>query len=168
MTLSMHQAFVPLIKTQFTAFSAVLEKGAAFAEAKKIDPSVLITDRLAPDMLPLSKQVQIASDVARRGAARLTGREAPSYEDTETTFAELVARLAKTLAYVEAIPAADFEGSDTREITIKLGGQDVVLSGARFLFGFVIPNVLFHCSTGYNILRHNGVEIGKRDFLGAF
>jgi uncharacterized protein len=168
MSLSMHQASVPMIKTLLTAFSAVLDKGAAFAEAKKIDPSVLVTARLAPDMLPLSKQVQIATDIARRGAARLSGQEAPSYADDETTLDALKARIAKTLAYIEQIPAAQIDGSEGKQITIKMGGEDVTMTGQRYLVGFVIPNVVFHCTTGYNILRHNGVDIGKRDFLGAF
>jgi uncharacterized protein len=168
MSLSMYQATVPLIKTMLTAFSAVLDKGAAFAEAKKIDPSVLITDRLAPDMLPLSKQVQIATDIARRGVARLAGQEPPAYEDNETSFDALKARIAKTLAFIEGVPASAIDGSEEKPITIKLGGEDTTFAGHRYLVGFVIPNVVFHCTTGYNILRHNGVDVGKRDFLGAF
>jgi hypothetical protein len=168
MSLSMHQASVPMIKTLLTAFSAVLDKGAAFAEAKKIDPSVLVSARLAPDMLPLSRQVQIATDIARRGAARLAGQEAPSYADDETSFDTLKARIAKTLDYIEQIPAAQMAGSEDKQITIKMGGEDVTMTGQRYLVGFVIPNVVFHCTTGYNILRHNGVDIGKRDFLGSF
>jgi hypothetical protein len=166
--MSMYQASVPMIKTLLTAFSAVLDKGAAFATAKKIDPSVLITARLAPDMLPLSKQVQIASDISRRGIARLCGQEAPAYSDDEADFDALKARLAKTIAYVDGFPAVDIDASYGRDITMKMGGEDVTFVAERYLVGFVIPNVVFHAATGYNILRHNGVEIGKRDFLGAF
>jgi hypothetical protein len=168
MSMSMYQASVPLIKTMLTSFSAVLDKGAAFAEAKKIDPSVLITARLAPDMLPLSKQVQIATDVARRGIARLCGQEAPAYADDEATFDALKARLAKTIAYVESFPAADIDASYDKPITMKMGGEDVTYIAQRYLVGFIIPNVVFHTTTGYNILRHNGVDIGKRDFLGTY
>jgi hypothetical protein len=168
MTISMYSASVPMIKTLLTALSAVLDKGAAFAEAKKIDPSVLITDRLAPDMLPLSKQVQIATDMARGGVARLSGQEMPSYTDDETTFDELKARIAKTLAFIDTVPASAIDGSETRTVTLKMRAGDMSFEGERYLVGFVIPNVVFHCTTAYNILRHNGVDIGKRDFLGAF
>jgi hypothetical protein len=168
MTISMYSASVPMIKTLLTALSAVLDKGAAFAEAKQIDPSVLITDRLAPDMLPLSKQVQIATDMARGGVARLSGQEMPSYTDDETTFDELKARIAKTLAFIDTVPASAIDGSETRTVTLKMRAGDMSFEGERYLVGFVIPNVVFHCTTAYNILRHNGVDIGKRDFLGAF
>jgi hypothetical protein len=168
MTISMYSASVPMIRTLLTALSAVLDKGAAFAEAKKIEPSVLITDRLAPDMLPLSKQVQIATDMARGGVARLSGQEMPSYADDEATFDELKARIAKTLAFIDTVPASAIEGSETRTVTLKMRAGDVSFEGERYLVGFVIPNVVFHCATAYNILRHNGVDIGKRDFLGTF
>jgi hypothetical protein len=168
MTISMYSASVPMIRTLLTALSAVLDKGAAFAEAKKIEPSVLITDRLAPDMLPLSKQVQIATDMARDPAARLSGQEMPSYADDEATFDELKARIAKTLAFIDTVPASAIEGSETRTVTLKMRAGDVSFEGERYLVGFVIPNVVFHCATAYNILRHNGVDIGKRDFLGTF
>jgi hypothetical protein len=168
MTISMYSASVPMIRTLLTALSAVLDKGAAFAEAKKIEPSVLITDRLAPDMLPLSKQVQIATDMARGGVARLSGQEMPSYADDEATFDELKARIAKTLAFIDTVPASAIEGSETRTVSLKMRAGDVSFEGERYLVGFVIPNVVFHCATAYNILRHNGVDIGKRDFLGTF
>jgi hypothetical protein len=146
----------------------VLEKGAAFAEAKKIEPSVLIGARLAPDMLPLSRQVGIATDVPRRGLARIAGVEAPSYEDTDSTFEALTGRIAKTLAFIETIPMSAIDGTEDKQITVPQGKTDVVWAGQKYLIGFILPNVVFHCATGYNILRHNGVEVGKRDFLGSF
>ncbi len=168
MTISMYQASVPMIKTLLNALSAVLDKGAAFAEAKKVDPSVLINDRLAPDMFPLSRQVQIATDMARGGVARLAGQEMPSMPDEEKTFDELKARIAKTLAFIDGIKPAQIDGTEDRDITLKRASGDVTYKGQRYLLGFVIPNVTFHCATAYNILRHNGVDVGKRDYLGAY
>lgn len=168
MTMSMYQASVPLFKTLLTALSAVLDKGAAFAEAKKIEPSVLINARLAPDMFPLSRQVQIATDMARGGVARLAGQEMPPMPDEEKTFDELKARIAKTLAFIETIKPAQIDGSEDRDITLKMRAGDTTFKGQRYLIGHVIPNVTFHCTTAYTILRHNGVEVGKGDFLGAY
>ena len=168
MTISMYQASVPLFRTLLGALSKNLDKGAAFCEAKKIDPSVLVNGRLAPDMFPLSRQVQIASDMAKGGVARLTGVEVPTWADTETTFDELTSRIAKTLSYIDGFTAAQIDGSEGREITLKMGGKETTFTGQRYLIGFVIPNVTFHCTTAYNILRHNGVDVGKKDFLGAF
>ncbi len=168
MTISMYQASVPLFRTLLGALSKNLDKGAAFAEAKKFDPSVLVNARLAPDMFPLSKQVQIASDQSKGGVARLAGAEVPSWEDTEKTFDELKARIARTIAFIDGFKAAQIDGSEERAITLKLGGKETTFTGQRYLIGFVIPNVTFHCTTAYNILRHNGVDIGKRDFLGDF
>ena len=168
MTLSMYQASVPLFRTLLGALSKNLDKAAAFCEAKKVDPSVLVGGRLAPDMFPLSKQVQIATDMARGGAARLAGKEVPSVADTETTFDELKQRIADTIAYIDSIPASAIDGSETKDIVLKMRAGDTTFTGQRYLMGFVIPNLTFHCATAYNILRHNGVEIGKRDFLGTF
>ena len=168
MTLSMYQASVPLFRTLLGALSKNLDKAAAFCEAKKVDPSVLVGGRLAPDMFPLSKQVQIATDMARGGAARLAGKEVPSVPDTETTFDELKKRIADTIAYIDSIPASAIDGSETKDIVLKMRAGDTTFTGQRYLMGFVIPNLTFHCATAYNILRHNGVEIGKRDFLGTF
>ena len=168
MTMSMHAAFAPIAKTLLGALSDVLQKGADFAAAKKVEPSVLIGSRLAPDMLPLSKQVQIATDMARGGAARLAGKEVPSVPDTETTFDELKKRIADTIAYIDSIPASAIDGSENKDIVLKMRAGDMTFTGQRYLMGFVIPNLTFHCATAYNILRHNGVEIGKRDFLGGF
>ncbi len=166
MTVSIYTASIPVLTRSLRALSAILAKGQAFAEAKKIEPSVLLASRLAPDMFPLSRQVQIASDGAK-GVARLVDVEIPKYEDTETTFEQLQERIAKTVAFLEAIPAGSFEGSDTKAITLKMRSGDIEFTGESFLLTFVIPNLMFHVTTAYNILRHNGVEIGKRDFLGA-
>jgi hypothetical protein len=168
MALSMHQAFVPMTKTLLNALSAVLDKGAAHAEAKKIDPSVLINWRLTPDMFPLSRQVQIATDMARGGAARLAGLEVPSVPDEEKTFDELKARIANTIKFIDGIKPGQIDGSEQKSIVLKMRAGDVTFTGERYLVGFVIPNVTFHCTTAYNILRMNGVDIGKRDFLGAY
>jgi hypothetical protein len=168
MAISMYQASVPLIKTLLGALSKNLDKGAAFAEAKKFDPSVLINARLAPDMFALGRQVQTAADQAKGGVARLAGLEVPSYPDDETTFDQLKARIAKTLAFIDSVKPAQIDGSENREIVLKMRTGDVKFTGQRYLIGFVIPNVTFHCATAYNILRHNGVEIGKRDFLGDY
>ncbi len=168
MPISMYQASVPLFRTMLGSLAAILEKGAAFCEAKKIDPLVLVNARLAPDMFPLSRQVQIATDIARGCVARLSGQEVPAWENTETTFAELDARIKRALAYLEAFTPAQIDGSEERDIEMKSGGNVLKFKGQRYLVGFVIPNVLFHVTTAYDILRHNGVEIGKRDFLGSY
>lgn len=167
MTLSMYQASIPVITRELGILSEILKKGEAFAAARKIDPSVLINARLAPDMLPLAKQIQIASDVTKGGVARLAGAEIPSYPDTETTFAELQERIAKTIKFVGGFTAAQIDGSEEKAITLKVGGQDMQMKGQQYLLGFVIPNLFFHMSIAYAILRHNGVELGKRDFLGS-
>ncbi|HEY0420458.1 MAG TPA: DUF1993 domain-containing protein [Acetobacteraceae bacterium] len=166
MPISMYDASIPMFRTLLTALSGVLDKGAAFAESKKIEPSVLINDRLAPDMFPLARQVQIATDMARGGVARLAGMEVPSAPDTESTFDELKARIASTLAFIDGVPREALEGSETRDVTLKMRAGDMTFPGLRYLQWFVIPNVIFHCTTAYNILRHNGVEVGKRDFMG--
>ena len=162
---AMYDASVPVITRALTNYINVLEKAAAHAEAKKIEPSVLIGSRLYPDMFPLSKQVQIASDVAKIGTSRLAQVEPPKWEDNETTFPQLIERLRKTIAYLETLKPAQFDDG-SRMVTFPTQGESKTWPGSRFLFQRVLPNVLFHCTTGYNILRHNGVEIGKRDFLG--
>ncbi len=166
MTISMYQAAIPPMVRALNNLAVILEKGEASAIARKIDPSVLIADRLYPDMLPLVKQVQIASDIARRGAARLAGVEAPSLEDTETSFPELIARLKTTTAYLETLTPAQIDGTETKAIVLPIGKTTMNFEGLPYLIGFVLPNVYFHITTAYNILRHNGVEIGKQDFLG--
>lgn len=166
MSLSMYQASVPTFIRGFTNLSAILTKAAAHAEAKKIDPSVFINARIAPDMFPLSRQIQIATDVTKGGCARLAGIDIPSYADTEATFPELQARIAKTVEFLKGIPAAKIDGTEDKDITLKVGGNDLQFKGQAYLLGFVIPNFYFHITTAYAILRHNGVEIGKMDFLG--
>lgn len=167
MSLSMYQASVPVFSHMLGVLSKILDKGAAYAEARKIEPSVLINDRLAPDMLPLSRQVQIAGDMAMRGAARLAGVEFPSNPDIEATFPELQQRLTKTLRFLDGISAKQIDGSEEKSITFKLGGDDVTFSGQAYLLNFVLPNLYFHVTATYLILRHNGVDLGKRDFLGG-
>lgn len=167
MAVSIYTASVPLLSHMLKALSAVLAKGAANAAERKIDPSVFMTARLAPDMFALARQVQIATDMTKGGIARLAGVEIPKYEDTETTIEELQARLAKTVAFIEGIPAASIEGTDGKAITIQVAKQDRHFTGQDYLLTWVIPNVMFHVTTAYDILRHNGVPVGKRDFLGA-
>lgn len=167
MALNMYQAAVPSLLQTLNALSAILTKAAAHAEAKKIDPSVLITARLAPDMHPLARQIQMTSDQAKGAAARLAGVDVPSFADTEATFAELQQRVAKTIDFVKSLKPAQFEGAEDRDVTLPLGGQKTTFKGGVYLFNFVFPNFYFHASTAYDILRHNGVEIGKRDFLGS-
>jgi uncharacterized protein len=166
MTLSMYQASVPPLVRSLNNLMAILEKGAVHAEARKIDPSVLINSRLYPDMLPLSKQVQIASDVARRGVARLAGSEAPKLEDTESTFPELIERLKKTSVYLETFTPAQIDGSEQKAIALPMGDTTMDFEGMPYLLYFILPNVYFHVTTTYDILRHCGVELGKIDFLG--
>lgn len=144
----------------------ILEKGSAHAEAKSIDPSVLLNSRLYPDMFPLVKQVQVASDLSRRGAARLAGVEAPTMEDKETTFAELIERLNKTIGFLQSLSPEQIDGTEDKEIELPMRGMTLKFSGINFLLYFLIPNVYFHVTTAYDILRHNGVELGKIDFLG--
>ncbi len=167
MPLSMYQASIPVIVRFLGNLSAVLTKAEAHATAKKIEPSVFINARLAPDMFPLSRQVQIATDVTKGGVARLAGVDIPSYEDKETTFAELQERIQKTIAFVQGIKAEQIDGSEGKSITLKVGGRDLTFTGQTYLLNFVLPNLFFHVTTAYDILRHNGVDIGKGDFLGA-
>jgi len=166
MTISMYQASAPRFANILTNLSAILDKGQAHAEARKIDPAVLLGCRLFPDMFPLTRQVQIASDTAKGAVARLVGVEIPKYEDNEQTFVELKARIAKTIDYVRAFKPAQIDGSEDREIVLKLGGREVRFTGMQYLLGHATPNFYFHVTTAYNILRHNGVEIGKRDYIG--
>src|SRR4051812_27276925 len=167
MAISMYDSSAPRFIKTLNNLSAILDKAQAHAEAKKIDPLVFTSSRLFPDMLPMTNQVQIACDAAKGAMARLAGVEIPKHEDTEKTLVELKARIAKTIAFVESIKPAQLEGSEARDVTLKIGGKDMVFKGMPYLFHFAFPNFYFHCTTTYNILRHNGVEIGKRDFLGA-
>ena len=162
---SMYDASVPTITRALTNLIGVLEKGAAHAEAKKIEPSVLVGGRLYPDMFPLVKQVQIASDVAKLGTSRLAGVEGPKWEDNEATFADLVARARKTIDYLATLKPEQFDDG-ARMVTFPAQKDSYTWPAARYLYQRVLPNVFFLCATTYNILRHNGVEIGKADFLG--
>jgi hypothetical protein len=166
MAASMHAASIPTITRALNNLIGVLEKGAAHAEAKKIDPAVLLASRLYPDMFALSKQVQVATDIAKGGVARLAQVEPPKYEDNEATFADLIGRVRKTIAYLESLKPEQIDGSETRTIKWTAMGNDYEMPGQKYLFNRIFPNVFFHCATTYNILRHNGVEIGKLDFLG--
>ena len=162
----MYSLSAPVFVRMLRNLEAVLDKGAAYAAARKIEPTVLVNARLFPDMVPLAAQVRIASDFAKGAAARLTGREPPKYEDNEVTFEDLKARIARTIAYVEQFAPAEFEGADERKVTIKLRGEDRTFDGATYLASIVLPNFYFHVTTAYDILRHNGVDLGKRDFVG--
>ncbi len=166
MTITMYQASVPSLIRSLNNLVAILEKGEAHAEAKKIDPAVLINSRLYLDMFPLVRQVQIASDIARKGAARLAGLEAPTNEDDETTFPELIARLGQTTAYLETLTPDQIDGSEEKSITLPVGKDTMTFKGLPFLLYFILPNVYFHVTTAYDILRHCGVELGKLDYLG--
>jgi hypothetical protein len=166
MKISMYHACVPVFIRMLENLAAILEKAAAHAEARKIDPAVLVQGRLFPDMFPLSKQVQIASDAAKGGAARLAGIEPPSFEDNETSFPELVARIRKTIDFLRTLKPEQFEGSEDRTVTWKTRSGEKSMQGMPYLLNHVQPNLYFHVTTTYAILRHNGVEIGKGDFLG--
>jgi hypothetical protein len=167
MPITMYQASAPRFANILRNLSAILDKAQAHAEARKIEPAALTQARLYPDMLPLVRQVQIACDTAKGAVARLAGLEVPKHEDTEQTFAELKARIAKTLDFVESAKPAQLDGAEEKEITLKMRGQDVKYKGLQYLLGHAYPNFYFHVTTAYNILRHNGVELGKRDYIGA-
>lgn len=162
---AMYDAAVPTITRALQNLIGVLQKGAAHAEARKFEPSVLVASRLYPDMFPLSRQVQIACDIAKSGVARLAQAEPPKWEDNEATFEELIERVKKTIAYLASLEPGQFDDG-TRSVTFQAQGQPRTMKGASYLHQRVIPNVYFHCTTTYNILRHNGVEVGKGDFLG--
>lgn len=167
MTISMYQASVPVFQKSLTALKGVLAKGAAHAIEKKIEESVFLGSRLAPDMFPLTRQVQIAADFGKGPIARLAGVELPKYEDTETTFAELAARIDKTLAFIGAFKPEQIDGQEDRDIELTIGGKPVNFKGQPYLLHFALPNFYFHMSMAYAILRHNGVAVGKRDFVGG-
>lgn len=166
MTLSMYQAFIPPALHGFGTLSAILAKAEQHAEANKISPDVLLQARLYPDMFPLVRQVQIATDVVKGGAARLAGIEVPSFPDTESSFAELQARIEKTVSFLKSISPAQIDGSESKAIALKVGGNELSFDGQAYLLSFVLPNFYFHTTTAYAILRHNGLAIGKMDFLG--
>jgi hypothetical protein len=166
MTISMYQASAPRFANTLKNLSAILDKAKAHAEARKIDELVLTSARLYPDMFALARQVQIACDSAKGAVARLAGVEIPKHEDSEKTFDELKERIARTLAFIATVKPAQIDGSEEKDIVLKLQGKDVPFKGQQYLLGFAWPNFYFHVVTAYNILRHNGVELGKRDFIG--
>ena len=166
MSLTMYSASVPAFVRLLGNLRAVLEKGAAHAESRKLDATALTGFRLYPDMFPLTRQVQIATDMVKGAAARLAGQDVPRYEDTETTFAELIARIDKTLAFLGQFRPEQIDGSEGKAIQLKSPRGEMNFTGHDYLQSFVLPNAYFHATTVYNILRHNGVELGKQDFLG--
>lgn len=162
----MYQASMPVLIRMLNNLSTILNKAATFVEIKKIDPTILINARLAPDMFALARQVQIATDSAKGCAARLAGIEIPSFADTEATFPQLQERIAKTVNFLQSVNPTQIDGSEDRNINLKIGGQELNFLGQQYLLFFVLPNFYFHLNMAYAILRHNGVEIGKRDYLG--
>jgi hypothetical protein len=167
MTISMYQASVPVFVKGLKAMSGVLAKGKAHVEARKIDEAAFMQGRLYPDMLPFTRQVFIATDMAKGCAARLAGVDVPVYEDTETTFEGLIARVAKTVAFIDGLTPAQVDGTEDKDITLMRGGQPLVVKGQTYLLEQAVPNFYFHLTTTYALLRQGGVEIGKKDFLGA-
>lgn len=165
MQLSMYQASVPLFLQVLACQAAILEKAARHAAEKKIEPSALLAARLYPDMFPFTRQVQLTADFPVRACARLAGVEIPSHPDTETSFGELLARIAKAAAFVKRLKPSQIDGSEDKALTIPAGKETMNFTGRDYLIHFAIPNFLFHATTAYDILRHNGVELGKRDFL---
>lgn len=167
MTLSMYQASAPRFVNTLKNLSAILDKAQAHADAKKIDPRVLTAARLYPDMFAMTRQVQSACDTAKGAVARLAGVEVPVHEDTEQTFEELKARIARTITFIETIQPAQVDGSEDREVVLKFRSGEVKFKGMQYLLGQALPNFYFHVTTAYDILRHNGVEVGKRDYIGT-
>jgi hypothetical protein len=167
MPLSIYQSSMPVVTRTLRNLRAIVEKGAAHAAAKKIEESALVNARLFPDMFDFAGQVQIATDMARAAAARLTNQEPPKMEDNETTFAQLLDRIDRTLAYVQGVPESAFEGSEARTITRPVRGQPHAFTAQNYLQQFILPNLFFHSATAYGLLRHNGVELGKADFIGS-
>jgi len=167
MKISMYQASAPRFANILKNLSAILDKAQAHCEAKKIEPAALTGMRLIADMFPLARQVQIACDTAKGAVARLAGAEIPKHEDTEQTLAELKQRIAKTVDFILSVKPDRIEGSDDKQVQLKLGGRDVSFTGMQYLLGHAYPNFYFHVTTAYNILRANGVDIGKRDYIGT-
>ncbi len=167
MSISMYSASVPVFARMLGNMLVWFDKAEAHAAARKFDVNVLLSARLAPDMLTFAKQVQIASDAAKFGVARLAGIEAPKFEDTETTLDELRTRVRKTLEYIKSVPAAQIDGSEERDVTIQRRDGPITLKGEAYLKHAALPNFFFHVTTAYALLRHNGVELGKADYLGA-
>jgi hypothetical protein len=168
MSLTMYQASIPVLIRMLGNLSSILDKATAHAEAKKIDPAVFINARLAPDMYPLNRQIQIATDMAKGCAARLAGIEVPGYEDNESTFPDLQARIAKTVAFLQSVSVEQINSSEERTVTLKLRDKEISFLGQPYLLNFVLPNFYFHITVTYAILRHNGLEIGKTDYIGNY
>ena len=166
MAVSMYQASAPLFARMLTSLAVCLDKAAKQCEEKKIDPTAILTARLYPDMFHLIRQVQIATDMAKGGMARLAGEEPPVYEDTEKSFTDLAARIEKTLAFINGFKPQQIDGSEEKEITLKMRSGETKFKGLAYLQNYVYGNLYFHLTTCYAILRHNGVEVGKLDFLG--
>ena len=164
---AMYEFSVPVLLRCLGSLETVLDKAVSFAEAKKIDTAVLLGMRLAPDMFPLSRQIQLVSDFAKSTCARLTGQEVPKWDDKETTLAELRERINRTREFVKSVAPARFEGAATRTVAFKAGGRDMNYEGLNYLAHYALPNFYFHLTTAYAILRHAGVELGKRDFIGV-
>ena len=166
MPFSMSQASLPVFEIGLTALSGVLDKAEAHAAARKFDTAVYLGARLAPDMLPFTNQIQIACDAVKFGVARLSGAEAPKFADDEASFADLRARVRKTIDFIESVPAAQIDGTETKDVVVPRRDGSMTLKGETYLKTFVLPNFFFHVTTAYALLRHNGVELGKADFLG--
>ncbi len=164
--LSMYDIAIPPLKRSLSNLSAILKKGEDYADTKNIEHAALLNARLFPDMYPLIRQVQIATDMSKGAAARLSGTEVPKYEDSETTFQELQARIAKTISFIDSVKPVQMEGSEARDITVIVRSRPLEFKGQAYLLKWVLPNVYFHVTTAYNILRHNGVGLGKADYLG--
>ena len=157
---------VPVFVRTLANLSAILDKAAMFCEQRKIEQSVLLGARLFPDMLAFTRQVQLACDFAKGAASRLTGQEPPKWDDSEAGFADLKSRIARTIEFVQSFQPQQFDGADEREVTLTIRGETLKIKGARYLAQVALPNFYFHVTTAYGILRHNGVELGKRDFIG--
>lgn len=167
MSITMHSASAPIFVSLLENLTTWLDKAEAHAAAKKFEPSVYMTARLAPDMLPFANQIQIACDTAKFLVARLAGIEAPKFDDAETSLADLRARVAATIAFVKSVPAASIDGTEDKDVTLPRRGGPIVMKGQAYLTQFALPNFFFHMTAAYALLRHNGVELGKMDFLGA-
>jgi hypothetical protein len=167
MPITMHSASVPVFVRMLGNLLTWLDKAEAHAQARKFDTGVYLAARLAPDMLPFTKQIQIACDAAKFGVARLAGTESPKFEDSETTLAELRERIRKTIAYVQSVPAAQIDGCEAKDVVVPRRDGSITLKGEFYLKHYVLPNFFFHVTTAYALLRHNGVELGKSDYLGA-
>ncbi len=167
MSISMYQASAPVFDRSLGNLAAILVKAATWAGERKIDPAVLLAARLAPDMFPLTRQLQIACDFGKSTCARLAGVEVPKYEDNEASFADFQARIARTRQFVATLTAAQIDGSETRQINLKAGTRELSFNGLAYLTGYALPNFFFHYTTAYDILRHNGLPLAKMDFIGS-